>query len=159
MRSIQMLAINMNSSRLTKITLFLVLLTAIGNYGVWTMPFRSMGHEGFWHPASVAFQGLAILFLASPLLSLLFYMKQSSATYFLLGVFAIPAFMFGYTPIPFGHHFYTKNVHLNTVLIAIVNLGLVFFAIRRLRLLGRRKTAPFSATLCTSATQSVAQVA
>lgn len=93
------------------------------------MPFRFMGFEGFWHPLSVASQGLAILFLASPLLSLLYYVKQSNAAYFWMGVFAIPAFMFGYTPIPFGHYFYTDNINLNTVFIAILNLALIFLAI------------------------------
>lgn len=110
------------TSRITRIAIIVPLVSAITTYEIYTMPFRYFGTDNYWHPAILAGNILAILFLLSPLLALFFYKKKSNACYFWLGFFALPAFAFGATPIPFLDHLYSNDHVQNTIVIASINI-------------------------------------
>jgi hypothetical protein len=112
----------MNIAKLSQLTIGLTLFTAISKFEIYTWPFRTIGQDGFFHPLTLGTNLSAILFILSPLLAVYFYRKNSNACYFWLGIFAIPAFLFGMTPIPFATYLYSSNVQLNTVFIAIIDV-------------------------------------
>lgn len=110
------------TNRITQIAITLSLVSAITAYEIYTMPFRTFGNDGYFHPAVFAGEILAILFLLSPLLALFFYKKKSNACYFWLGFFSLPALLFGATPIPFLDHLYSNNHVQNAIVIASINI-------------------------------------
>lgn len=95
------------------------------HYEIYTLLFRSFGHEGFSHPAMIGTNILSIVFIVSPILAVYFYLKNNNASYFWLGLFSVPAFTFGLTPIPFATYLYTNDTQLNTVFIAATNIALI----------------------------------
>ena len=115
----------MNITRITQITIGLTLITAISKYGIYTWPFRTLGHDGFFHPAIMGSNLLSILFILSPILAAYFYRQNNNVCYFWLGLFALPAFMFGVVPIPFANYLYTDNTQINGVFIAMIDIALV----------------------------------
>ncbi len=123
----------MNLTKATQITIGLTLFTALSKFGIYTWPFRTFGQDGYYHPAMVGTNLLSILFLVGPLLAVYFYRKKSNACYFWLASFAVPAIMFGVIPIPFANHLYTSNIQLNTVFIAIIDIGFVILCWRLYR--------------------------
>ena len=112
----------MNIKRIAIIFAAIELVTALTKYGIYTMPIRFYGMEGYWSLPSLGTNLLGILFLALPITAIISLLKGKNIGFLWMGLFPIVAFVFGVVPIPFANYLYSSNVNINTVFIAIINI-------------------------------------
>jgi hypothetical protein len=101
----------MTSKAVMRVLLCLVLMTALPKYEIYTFPFLNM-------------QNVSIIVLLIYSMNILFILAIRFQ-YVWLGIFAIPAFLFGVMPIPFATYLYSDNHFINTVFIGIFNVVLI----------------------------------
>jgi hypothetical protein len=112
----------MTSKAVMRVLLCLVLMTALPKYEIYTFPFLNMQNVSI---IVLLIYSMNILFILAPLLALYMHVKAIRFQYVWLGIFAIPAFLFGVMPIPFATYLYSDNHFINTIFIGIFNVVLI----------------------------------
>ncbi len=108
-------------NRCIGILIVLSVITAISKYGIYTLPFRTFGMLGYWHPLSVIGNLMSVIFVIAPLLSAYSFYKKKRQWHLWTSLFLLVAFFFGVVPIPFADYFYSEIPNLNSIFIAVVN--------------------------------------
>lgn len=134
----------MNLLHMERVVLISVLLAALPKYAIYLSPLRSLGAVGYFHPASIMMNLLAILFIVSPLMAAYLHFRRRPSRFFWLAAFVVPAMTFGVVPVPFAETLYTDNVERNTIAIWVVNL-IYFLVVAYLYLIQRKSNSDVNA--------------
>ena len=115
----------MSSQKISFYLAAIMLSSALVVWPIYTFPFRTIGSGGYWHPAIIATNLLALSFLVIPVLGLLGVINGWRTRYIWLAISPIVFLLFGSVPLPFASHFYSDNHQLNSVIILVINIATI----------------------------------
>lgn len=118
----------MDYRKIALIFMLVELVTALTKYGVYTWPFKMLFGDAYvdWSAVQILVTTNQIMFLLLPFMAVVLFLKKSKFAYLYAALFPLSAFIFGIVPIPFANYLYSSNVHINSIFIAIVDLGAVY---------------------------------